>query len=134
MDTENNKMPVPPSIEKREFYEEKIVMDYCSRKHCRITPNECKKCTEMCTRAEQKVILDYHENRKTTISVPKSFELSESEQKSAAEFIKKHSEIHNWKSVNPSYTFQTGGGIGIAVMIRCDICGTVEDITDYSTW
>lgn len=37
-------------------------------------------------------------------------------------------------SCNYSISFEPGGGIGIAVYVKCGVCGKKHNITDYNTW
>lgn len=65
------------------------------------------------------------------------FELSEKEEKLAEKFEKKHL---NCAKEHPStiggaisYCF-TRTGVGVSVVVKCNICNEIEDITDYDSW
>lgn len=59
-------------------------------------------------------------------------ELSDKEAKRIAEFRKSH-----YASCKNAGTFifeLAGTGIGEAISIKCPVCGTEEDVTDYNNW
>ena len=47
-------------------------------------------------------------------------------------FLLKHI-FHNSQYRNITFEHHSGGGIGVATDIKY-VCGTTEDITDYSSW
>ena len=73
----------------------------------------------------------------------KMFLLSEAETEAAYDFIKRHNHRKDFKikgkmafsSLGHQFTFSiTPGGFGPLVVIKCNHCGEVEDITDSDNW
>ena len=66
-----------------------------------------------------------------------TFKLNEVEQTAANDFIEKHltcvKQHPSTIGGGISYIF-TPTGVGTIVEIRCNICGTKTDITDYGNW
>lgn len=59
-------------------------------------------------------------------------ELSDKEAKRIAEFRKAH--YASCKNAG-TYLFELAGtGIGEAISIKCPVCGTEENVTDYDNW
>ena len=64
------------------------------------------------------------------------FKLSEKEEAAAREFMEKHRHPKVYKGAiggHIEYLF-TPTSIGDACTIKCTICGTEENITDYNSW
>ena len=73
----------------------------------------------------------------------KIFILNEVETERASDFIKRHNHRKDFEaqgklgfsSLGHQFTFSiTPGGLGPLVVIKCNYCGEVEDITDSDNW
>ena len=71
------------------------------------------------------------------------FELTDNESKAAAKFREEHSHKEDFKkegkvafsALGMQFTYEiTPGGLGNAVIIKCNKCGEAKDITDSENW